>query len=417
MVETSWACKCQVSPIRRFCQTEHCTTKHQRQCGYDPAGEVYTPKTQDPLKPNDDSLIYDGSGVAVALDAVQTPLLVTAIYEKDPSTILAGDVAGHMANLVSFDYDYLRMTTDHEYAAEYKSKWNQFEVNQVYMKPILITTGAVMAGAGVFMMATGVGFAAGLPLYIFGLDMICTNAFGKSFIERGLAHSLDFTLHNAPMFQYQNLSWIEGENFEAFSFYHFHSNHLVNIILVQLTFMMLGGVFSGFAGLRGVVAKVMTPIKGMGHQVSLMAQLGSMTTRQLVTIAARWAARLAIHLSCGVVFMALGAMRNSWGDGGVAAELLIQGLIIATVILRTRQAFIAKNTIPEMQAAEGAMDMQFMEENRPWWAEHALGNIYELWKLFSAKGSIVQAFKAATSVEFACDCLELAVTLGGGFAG
>ncbi len=115
--------------------------------------------------------------------------------------------------------------------------------------------------------------------------------------------------------------------------------------------------------------------------------------------------------------MALGAMRNSWGDGGVAAELLIQGLIMATIILRTRQAFTAKNTIPEMQAAEGAMDMQFMEENRPWWAEHALGNIYELWKLFSAKGSIVQAFKAATSVEFACDCLELSVTLGGAFTG
>ncbi len=107
-----------------------------------------------------------------------------------------------MANLVHFDYDYLRMTTDHEYAAEYKSKWNQFEVNQVYMKPILITTGAVMAGAGAFMMVSGIGFGAGLPLYIFGLDMICTHAFEKSFIERGLAHSLDYVLHGAPRFQY-----------------------------------------------------------------------------------------------------------------------------------------------------------------------------------------------------------------------
>lgn len=61
--------------------------------------------------------------------------------------------------------------------------------------------------------------------------------------------------------------------------------------------------------------------------------------------------------------------------------------------------------------------MRFMEESRPWWAEHALGNIYELWKLFSVKGSIVQAFKATTLVEFACDCLELSVTLGGGFVG
>ncbi len=47
------------------------------------------------------------------------------------------------------------------------------------------------------MICTGAGFTAELPLYIFGLDMICTKSFDKSFIERGLAHSLDYVLHNA----------------------------------------------------------------------------------------------------------------------------------------------------------------------------------------------------------------------------
>jgi hypothetical protein len=115
--------------------------------------------------------------------------------------------------------------------------------------------------------------------------------------------------------------------------------------------------------------------------------------------------------------MALGAMRNSWGDSGVAAEILIQGLIIATVILRTRHAYQTLTASGATRAAEGAIELGEMEGARPWWAEHAIGNIYELWKLFSAKGSLVQAFKAATSVEFACDCLELSATLSGCFIG
>jgi len=50
MDETSWARKCQVSSIRRIRQTEHCTTKHQRQSGYDPAGEVYAPRIHKTLE-------------------------------------------------------------------------------------------------------------------------------------------------------------------------------------------------------------------------------------------------------------------------------------------------------------------------------------------------------------------------------
>ena len=49
-------------------------------------------------------------------EPVQTPLLVTAIYSENPSTLAHGDVMAMMENLVFYDYEYLRMTIDNVYA-------------------------------------------------------------------------------------------------------------------------------------------------------------------------------------------------------------------------------------------------------------------------------------------------------------
>jgi hypothetical protein len=52
-------------------------------------------------------------------DGIITPILITAIYKENPNTLRRGDVAQAVGNLVYYDYTFLRMALDHNYANEY----------------------------------------------------------------------------------------------------------------------------------------------------------------------------------------------------------------------------------------------------------------------------------------------------------
>jgi len=123
------------------------------------------------------TMLYDGS----AADPVaNTPLLVTAIYKQNPADVPQGDIVALLENLVY--YDFLRIAIDHQYAHEYKSKWNEMENNHAQLKPLLMLVGVGMValGAAECIFTTGGLSAVGIPTMAFGVDMIVGNVWGWS---------------------------------------------------------------------------------------------------------------------------------------------------------------------------------------------------------------------------------------------
>ncbi|MDF1541141.1 MAG: hypothetical protein P1Q69_19745, partial [Candidatus Thorarchaeota archaeon] len=181
-------------------------------------------------------------------EAVQTPLLVTTIYQDNPSNIASGDVLSMMENLLFFDYNYLRMSIDHDYVMEYELMWNEQEVNHAVMKPIMITVGVGMLVLGGLQCATGGGSVTGIPTMLFGLDMVTSNTIGHSVLDDALKFFLlgSMVLNNRTGTRKAGYILSKG-----FSFFQFTSDHLANLLLTQMTFMLVGGALTGGAGLRG----------------------------------------------------------------------------------------------------------------------------------------------------------------------
>ncbi|MDF1541260.1 MAG: hypothetical protein P1Q69_20345, partial [Candidatus Thorarchaeota archaeon] len=194
-------------------------------------------------------------------DAVQTPLLVTTIFQDNPSNIASGDVLSMMENLLYFDYDYLRMSIDNDYVMDYEMLWNEQEVNHAVMKPIMITVGVGMLALGGLQLATG-GALTGIPTMLFGLDMVTSNTIGHSVLDDALKFFLlgSMVLNNRTGTRKAGYILSEG-----FSFFQFTSDHLVNLLLTQMTFMLVGGALTGGAGLRGFLRGAATKEGAAGN--------------------------------------------------------------------------------------------------------------------------------------------------------
>ncbi|MDF1541290.1 MAG: hypothetical protein P1Q69_20500, partial [Candidatus Thorarchaeota archaeon] len=72
---------------------------------------------------------------------------------------------------------------------------------------------------------------------------------------------------------------------EGFSFFQFSSSSIANLILTQLTFMALGGLLSGFSGIRTLVSRMGTGTKQA--VVDVTATLGRESTQQEMNILVR----------------------------------------------------------------------------------------------------------------------------------
>jgi hypothetical protein len=356
-------------------------------------------------------------------DGIITPILITAIYKENPNTLRRGDVAQAISNLVYYDYSFLKMTLDRTYADEYRSNWDQEKINRANLKPVFITLGAAFLAVGFVttfggsLITGGTSSLAGVPMMVFGFDMIYSNIFDVSIIERGLSGLLYASLKVRGM----NATFMEGENAENFSFYHFTSNHIINLVLTQITFVILGGIFSLGSSFRGLItstleqkagpliAEVYTDIgQPLGLGISSLRAWGGLTI-----FATTWLMDKALHIAFGTLMMAIGTIRSSWGDGGLTAEILITGIMVASIICRVYQmkktAELKQsgdyNTLREIGKSQAGSSSQI----------NFIGRIQELRSLWSINSPAARALFYALALDLAADALEIAsMTVGAG---
>lgn len=143
----------------------------------------------------------------------------------------------------------------------------------------------------------------------------------------------------------------------GFSVFQFTSDHATNLILTQLTFMLIGAVCSAGGGLRESLKEAAT------HRLRVAATnfgAGASAVEEIQVASAvnairyllyKWAPRLSsqhmlilskylegqfMHLVTGTVFLfTLGAIGSAFGDGGLFAEITLQMLLLASIVLRT----------------------------------------------------------------------------------
>ena len=283
------------------------------------------------------SCIFDSS----CDNAVQTPLLVTVIYQEDPATLPRGDVLAAMENLVFFNYEYLRMAIDTGYALEYQLMWAQEEANHAVMKPIMITVGIAMVIGGAIQCSTGTLSVTGVPTMLFGLDMVTSNTVGYSVLDT----SLSFWLAIGFRLTGRNSSLVFDE---GFSFFQFTDNYLTNLILTQITFMLVGGGLTGFSGFRDFLSGMVGKMETAADTLTSESGAGGVTLSKLLELAreasgrsdvyllARYLAHQAEHLVTGSLFLfALGSIGSAFGESSLIAEVLLQGMMLTQVVVGT----------------------------------------------------------------------------------
>lgn len=167
-----------------------------------------------------------------------------------------------------------------------------------------------------------------------------------------------------------------------FSFFQFSSSSIANLLLTQLTFMVVGGVLSAGSGIRTIVGKAMKALSVLegaeGEMITIVAQakvwinhLGSPygtstmssafstlgSAGMLGQVALRFIWHQVEHLLKGSMFLfTLGAIGTAFGDGGLFAELAFQGLLVASVLISLAQHRAMKRNPFGARLYEDAMD-------------------------------------------------------------
>ncbi len=359
---------------------------------------------------------------------VSSPLLITTIYRNDPATLAAGDTLAHVNNLVFFDYHYQRIKIDRDYIADYKSKWNTEEVNHAAMKPVMIVVGTVLVAAGAFIIGSTAGWGAfaGVPTVVFGMDMITGNTLGFSVLDE----NLKMILLGAFALFGKNSSFI-GPGHE-FSFFQFTTSSVANLLLTQLTFMVVGGVLSAGAGVRGTVRGAISSLKGdraaafwlrssakgwldgirlgvspLSDAYNLLGRAG-----MLGQTALKYVLHYGTHFLSGFMFLfTLGAIGTAFGEGGLFAEIALQGLIAASVLVSIGQRRAMMNDPAGAHLYESAID--FVENevgtNRGFIGRR-IAQFKASWSIvgqFGASG-LQQSSRMLIALNFAAVALQLA---------
>jgi hypothetical protein len=267
------------------------------------------------------------------------------------------------------------------------------------------------------LITGGTSSIAGVPMMVFGLDMIYSNLFDVSIIERGLTGLLWYSLEA----QGKNTKFMRGENFESFSFYHFTSNHLINMVMTQITFVILGGLLSGGASFRGLITSTLEQKAGTiaAQEYALSGQplwLGIGRLRELGVLtlfATTWLMDKTLHIAFGTLMMAIGTIRSSWADGGLVAEMLITGIMVASMIFRV---YHMKKT-GELKQSSDYNTLRDIGKSKAGSASqiNVIGRIQELRHLWSIKSPVATVLFYALALDLAADALEIAsMTIGTG---
>ncbi|MDF1540065.1 MAG: hypothetical protein P1Q69_14315, partial [Candidatus Thorarchaeota archaeon] len=328
---------------------------------YDSLDESIEMRSLGAEKTRSNTMLYDGS----AADPVgNVPMLVTTIYKTNPTSLPAGDVASLLQNIVYYDYEFLQVKVDQDYAFQHALLWQEVEMTNILLKPVQIIVGAAFMLSGAAACGTGLGALAGVPAMVFGADMIWGSILGISVLDKVLSSGLRLGTYLSG----QDTSFIDQE---GFSFFQFTSSSIVNIILTQLTFMALGGLLSGFSGMKLTAKQMVTGLDEaelafLGNTAMSVSRLSRMDIKTVLKLLLReymevktgWVSSLSSiealsylvvrseqynlllrtilsqlkHFAFGTVFL-LGA--SALGSTSLMGGLFVNGLMLSMSILHT----------------------------------------------------------------------------------
>ncbi|MDF1538360.1 MAG: hypothetical protein P1Q69_05610 [Candidatus Thorarchaeota archaeon] len=355
------------------------------------------------------TLLYEGS----ATDPVSnTPLLVTAIYKVNPTTLHTGDISALLQNLVY--YDYLKLSINHDYAREYENKWAEMEVHHAYLKPIMIAVGIPMVGAGALACSTGGLSFVGAPSILFGMDMITSNTVGESVLDAALKGLLYGATSLRGVFTGEEAQFILED---GFSFFQFTSNQAINLLLTQITFMIIGGLITGGPGLISAIKD------GIRDTPSSWAK-GSVAFLTKATYWGKVGLRYALgqfeHLVTGIGFLfALGAI-GSIGEFSLFADIALQAIMCTSVVTGTIAQRMQKNI--KFSTPESSTLKEFALEHIPYNMKGTFSRIKAVWSALRSARVEYLGHKAyygtltiAFSLQLASELLQLATIAGSAF--
>ncbi len=275
-----------------------------------------------------------------------TPVVMTAIYDEDPSSIDSRDISSLLSNLVYFDYNYLRLAVDRQYAMEYKSAWNTISNNNAVMKGVTIIVGGILFCYGAYLSGTGIGALAGVPTMVFGADMILGGTADVHVLDEALTYGLKSVESGLGY----DTAYMDEE---SFSFFRFTSDHITNLLLTQVTFMMISGALTGFQGIRNLISSLrgtssststgassasnLLPVPEANGLLttseSFLARLESLFKTASELVAFQYMFNLLKHLVTGTVMLyGFSALGRGLGDESFTLGLLFQLLFIAKII-------------------------------------------------------------------------------------
>ncbi|MDF1537413.1 MAG: hypothetical protein P1Q69_00710 [Candidatus Thorarchaeota archaeon] len=224
--------------------------------------------------------------------------------------------------------------------------------------------GVAMMAAGAFACATG--GVVGIPSILFGLDMVTSNTLGHSVLDVSLKGMLLIGLSGGGIMSDMRGGSSRDVSFvfeEGFSFFQFTGDHLTNLILTQLTFMIVGAALTGFSGLSRFLVQQIEKNPGTGGTFASLTESGTAGLRDIMDLAskasglpntmllAEYLLHNAQHLITGAVFLyTLGAIGSAFGDAGLIAEVLLQVAILAQVTLGVYYSWKSMNYQEEVSS-------------------------------------------------------------------
>ncbi len=349
-----------------------------------------------------------------------------------------------VTNLVYYGYEYQRFKIDEEYADNYMDEWHKEEVKHAWLKPVIIVVGCAMMLAGAYAMVmspmvAGATALVAVPTFMFGLDMVTGNTLGFSVLDEALKGALYAGFSVAG----RDTSFIKAGH--QFSFFQFTSSSAANLVLTQLTFMAVGGVLSGGNMFRQVLRHSVAEVGAEASEIVQSAVSGGLRQvvyRELAETANAWArlggsirsglamlsegghvmsflksylAESIKHLGLGAAFLfTLGAVGTVFGDGGLFAELALQGIILTSVLLSIKSThYHAYNPTSWQNLQEAISNRVSRSRLRPLFAVPGIKGIATLKAMFSIMGAAGGGAAASMlALQMAQHSFEAAVVIG-----
>jgi hypothetical protein len=321
VTQTSTTLQFDLRQFANVIKTRYVSGEHGHASGIDPRDKAEIGELMPVYELEPGVRVFDGTDPK---GVTTVPMLQVAVFQMDRALVPAGDIVAQLTNLVTWDYTYLKIAIDMDYWHAYEQKAHPEPGIWYWIgQGLQVIAGAIMIGLGCMMASTGVA----IGMFVFGADMITQGLTGRSLIDMTLTYLL-FNIKGG-IFKVDVAYMLD----EGFSFFQFGSMSFWNAIFTMVTFLALGGLMSGFAGIRGLWSGTLQA-SGLGTVLSrgvgwVLGRELAYTTTALLQVGVEFFQFFA-GAACMRAFSLTAASRGVEGVSGL--NLIFQGIMIAALL-------------------------------------------------------------------------------------